>query len=71
MITIDGTSIQRFLDRVKQAAKTGAKDIRITTAEATEIAATLAQILAAQMTVNTAHTTTSQSISLDGGSFGI
>lgn len=60
--------IQRFLERVRQASKTGAKDIRLTTNEATEIAASLAQILLSQST-ESLKTESSHAVVMDGGTF--
>jgi hypothetical protein len=48
----DPTPLQNFMARARKAANTNAKEIRITTEEALDIAACLVQIISAQVAIN-------------------
>ena len=66
----DPTPLQNFMARVRRAAVSNAKDIKLTTAEGLEISACLVQILAAQVALNSNKPKKDSSPkTLDGGTF--
>ena len=54
----------KFCERVRTAIKTNARDIRLTTNEASELATVIAQIMAGQLSPTPTKTVTN---GLDGG----
>lgn len=70
---IDMSSVEAFMARIRVAAKTGSKEIRVPISEATELAAAMAQVLAqnVQLAHNLRETENlvGKSIKINGGSF--
>lgn len=64
MTPTDVQPLMRFYDRVRQALKAGARDIRMTTNEASELATVMAQIMTGQLSARPVST---KSVALDGG----
>ena len=66
MINIDTSAIQRFVQRVTKMAQLKQADIRLTLAEASELSASLAMLLAHKFSEQPSGQTI-QSYNIDGG----
>ena len=65
----DPTPLQNFMTKVRRAATTNAKEIRLTSMEALEISACLVQIMSAQVAANANKKPSTTKKPLDGGKF--
>lgn len=68
-MTINTDPLTAFMTRVRSMASTRSKEIRLTADEVTELSATIAQLLAHNLALETAIAEQSTEVHISGGTF--